>query len=81
MPPTVHEDTARIGVDRAEQSPERVEKTDDENGRAQRLEVFRDEAHPEFFSGADDEGGDEQDDEVALETEEIGGPAPEVHDE
>ena len=72
MSPAIDEDAAGIGVDRAEQRPQRIEKADDENGRAECLQIFRDEAHPEFFAGADDEHGDEQDDEVALETEEIG---------
>ena len=80
MSPAIHDNASRISVDGAEQSPERIEKANDENGRAKCLQIFRHEAHPEFFSGADDECGNEQDDEVALETEEIGGPAPEVHE-
>ena len=80
MSPAIHEDAARISVDGAEQSPQRIEEADDENGRAKCLQIFRHEAHPEFFSGTDDERGNEQDDEVALETEEIGGLAPEVHE-
>ena len=80
MSPAINEDTARIGIDSAEQSPERIEKADNENGRAECLEIFRDKTHPELFSGADDERGNEQDDEVALEGEEIGNPAPEIHE-
>src|SRR5687767_7596501 len=81
MSPAIDKDAARIGVDRAEQSPESIEEADDKNGRAQGLEILRNETHPKFLPGADDECGNEQDDKVALETEEIGGRAPEGHAE
>jgi len=79
MSPAIDEQTARIGVDRAEQSPERIEKADDEDGGAEGLEIFWDEPHPEFFAGTDDENGHEQDDEVAFETEKLANLAPEAH--
>ena len=39
--PAVDQYSARISVNRAEQSSQRVEKADDENRRTERLEVFR----------------------------------------
>ena len=80
MSPAIDEHAAGIRVDGAEQRTERIEKTDDENARAEGLEIFREKPHPELFARADDERGDEQDDEVALEREKFRGATPEVHD-
>ena len=77
MPPAIDQHAAGVGVDRAEQSAERVEKADDENGGAEDLKIFRDETDPEFFASPDHEGGDQQDDEVALEPEELSGASAE----
>src|SRR3954468_23011659 len=71
MSPAIHDHSARIGVDRAEQNPNRVESADQKNGRAEGLEIFRHETHPEFFSRADEEDRREEDDEIAFESEEI----------
>ena len=80
MSPAIDEHAAGIRVDGAEQRAERIEKADDENARAEGLEIFREKPHPEFLAGADDERGNEQDDEVALEREKFCGATPEVHD-
>jgi hypothetical protein len=80
MPPAVDEHATRIGIDGAEQSSQPVKKADDKNGRAEGLEIFRDEAHPKLFAHPDNEDGDKQDDEIALEPEEVRGPAPEAHE-
>ena len=74
--PAIDEHAAGIRVDGAEQRTERIEKTDDENARAEGLEIFREKPHPEFLARADDERGDEQNDEVALEREKFRGHAP-----
>ena len=79
MAPAIDEQAAGIGVDRAEEIPQRIEESDDENGRAERLEIFRQEAHPQFLAGADGEGGDEEDDEIALEPEKLSEALPSVH--
>ena len=68
-----------IGVDRAEKIPQRIEEPDDEDGRAERLEIFRQESHPQFLARTDREGGDEEDDEVALESEKLSEALPSVH--
>src|SRR5438477_3106012 len=80
MSPAIDEHAAGIRVDGAEQRAERIEKADDENARAEGLEIFREEPHPKFLTRADDERGNEQDDEVALEREKFRGATPEVHD-
>ena len=79
MSPAVDEQAAGVGVDRAEKIPQRIEKSDDKNGRAERLEIFRQEAHPQFLPSADGKGGNEQDDQVALEPEELRDALPSVH--
>src|SRR2546421_616418 len=80
MYPAIDEHAAGIRIDGAEQGAERIEKADDENARAESLEIFRQEPHPKLFARADDERGDEQDDEVALEREKFCRATPEVHD-
>ena len=50
--PKIDQDTARIGVNRAEQRAQRIVKADDEHSGAERLQIFRDKAHPEFFAWA-----------------------------
>ncbi len=79
MAPAIDEQAAGIGVDRTEEIPQRVEETDDENRRAERLQIFRKEPHPQFLARADGEGGDEQDDEIALESEKLREALPSVH--
>src|SRR5438552_16356655 len=70
MSPTINEYPARIGVDRAEQSAQRVVKTDDKNRGSNRLQILRQKTHPQLFACANDKYGDEQDDEIAFEPEE-----------
>jgi len=65
MSPAIDEHAAGIRVDGAEQRAERIEKADDENARAERLEIFRQEPHPDFFTRADDDDGREQQHEIA----------------
>src|SRR6266850_647967 len=60
---------AGIGVERAQQCAKRVVESDDENCGAKLLEVLRDESHPKFFARADHENREQQNDEVALESE------------
>src|SRR5713101_7747661 len=70
MSPTINEYAARIGVDRAEQSAQRVVKTDDKNCGSNRLQILRQKTHPQLFACANDKYGDKQDDEIAFEPEE-----------
>ena len=72
MSPNVDKYSARVGVDRAEQSAYCVVKTDDKNSRADRLQVLWHKTQPEFLACADDEHGDEQDDQIAFKPEELG---------
>jgi len=74
MSPTIREHSTRIGVDRTDQSAQRVVKTDDENRRADCLQILRHKAHPELFASANDKNGDEQDDKIAFESEKVGEP-------
>jgi hypothetical protein len=71
MSPKVHEYSTGVCVDRAEKSAQCIIKADNEDRRADRLQVLRHKTHPEFFAGADDKNGDKQDDEIAFEPEEI----------
>jgi len=71
MSADVNKYSAGVRVDRAEQSEQRIVKTDNKNRRADSLQVLRHETHPKFFACANDENGDEQDDEIAFESEEI----------
>ena len=66
----IYKHSAGIRVDRPEQSAQRIVKTDDKNCRAERLQILRHKTHPEFFASANDKNGDEQDDEIAFESEE-----------
>src|SRR5207244_2515288 len=70
MSPKIDNYSARIGVERAEQRPERVVETNDKDTRAERLQVLRHEPHPEFFARGEDKNRNEQNDEVAVEGEE-----------
>ena len=80
MSPAIDQHSAWIRVDGAKQRAERVEQSDDEHARAQRLHVFWEEPDPELFSGADDESGEEENDEVALESEKFRRASPKIHD-
>src|SRR6266403_29713 len=70
MSPTINEYSARIGVERAEQSAQRVVKTDDKNRGSNRLQILRQKTHPQLFACANDKYGDKQNDEIAFEPEE-----------
>ena len=70
MSPTIHKYSAGIGVDSTEQSAQRIVKADDENCRADCLQILRHKTHPKLFACANDKNGDEQDDEIAFEPEE-----------
>ena len=74
MSPNVYEYSAGIGVDRAQQSAQPVVKTDNKNGRADRLQVLRHKTHPQFFARANHKNGDEQNDKIAFEAEKISEP-------
>ena len=59
-----------IRVDGTKQSAQRIVKTDNENRRAERLQILRHKTDPEFFASAYHKNGDEQDNEIAFEPEE-----------
>src|SRR5436853_514645 len=69
MSPKIDNHAAGIRVDGAEQRADRVVKTDHKNARAEHLQIFWHEPHPEFFPRADDEKREQEDDEVALQSE------------
>jgi hypothetical protein len=71
MSPKIDNYAAGVRVEGAEQSFERVVKTDHEHARAERLQKFRHEPHPEFFVGADDEDGEQQNREIAFQAEKL----------
>src|SRR5947209_16079326 len=77
MAPTVHQHAARVGIDRPEQCPERIEKSDHENARPEGLQIFWQKPNPEFFARANQEDRDEQNAEIAFQPEEIGETPPE----
>src|SRR5437879_12879046 len=79
MSPKIDQNTARIGVNRAEQCPKSIVQPDNKNTRAQRLQKFRHEPHPEFFTCADDKNGDQKNDEVPLKPEEVAETRDAVH--
>ena len=70
MSPMVYDYSTGICVDRTKQSAQRIVKADNENRRAERLQILRHKTHPKLFACANDKNGDEQDDEVAFEPEE-----------
>src|SRR5260370_29901275 len=72
MYPKIDKYSAGISVNRAEQGPQRVVQTDDKNPRAERLQIFRYKTHPQFFARANYENGDEQNDQIAPQTQKIG---------
>ena len=80
MSPNIDKYSAGISVNCPEQSPQRIVKTDDKNSRADRLQVLRHKTHPKLFAGTNDENGDKQNDEIALEPEEISNPTTKAYD-
>ena len=70
MSPAIRDYPARVGVDRTEQCAQRIVKADNENRRADRLQILRHKTHPKLFACANDKNGDEQDDEIAFEPKE-----------
>ena len=79
LSPMIGEPAAGIGVNRAEQSLQRIEQADDQNAAAERLDIFGREAEPEFFAGAGQQERDEQQRGVAPEREEFGNIFPAAH--
>src|SRR4051794_38039523 len=79
MSPAICDYPARVGVDRTEQCAQRIVKADNENRRSDRLQILRHKTHPKLFACANDKNGDEQDDEIAFESEEIREPREAVH--
>jgi hypothetical protein len=77
--PAIDKYSARIGVDRPEQRSQRIVQTDDENSRADRLQIFWYKPHPQLFARADDKNGDEQDDQIALEPKEVSQRSQAIH--
>src|SRR4030095_10434823 len=71
MSPAVREYAAGISVDSTKQSAQRIIKADNENRRADRLQILRHKTHPKLFASANHKNGDEQDDQIAFESEEI----------
>src|ERR1044071_6722300 len=72
MSPMVDNDSAGISVDRAKQSAQRIIEADHKHCCADDLQVLRHKTHPKFFACADDENRDEQNDQIALESEKSG---------
>src|SRR5208282_3001494 len=72
LSPMIGEPAAGIGVNRAKKCLQRVEKSDDEDATAERLDVFGREAEPEFFAGAGEQERDEQQRRVAPQREKFG---------
>ena len=70
MSPAIRDYAARVGIDRTKQSAQRIVKADNENRRADRLQILRHKTHPKLFACANHENGDEQDDEIAFKPEE-----------
>src|SRR5438477_2853670 len=68
--PKIDYHAAGIGVNRTEQCAERVVETDYKNARAERLKKLRYEPHPEFFASADHKDREQENDEVAFQSEE-----------
>jgi len=71
MSPKIDKYSAGVRVDRTEQGAQCIVETDNENRRADRLQVLRHKTHPKFFACANDKDGDEQDNQIALKTEKI----------
>src|SRR5450432_2741903 len=72
MSPTIHEHASGIGIECAEQSPKGIEKPDHKHARAEWLKIFRQKTHPQLLAGANEEDGDQQNNKIALESEEVG---------
>ena len=70
MAQAIRDYPARVSVGGTKQSAQRIVKADNENRRADRLQILRHKTHPKLFACADDKNGDEQDDEIAFEPEE-----------
>src|SRR6478609_5612987 len=70
MSPMVYDYSTGICVDGTKQSAQRIVEADNENRRADRLQILRHKTHPKLFARANDKNGDEQDDEIAFEPEE-----------
>ena len=79
MSPNIDKYSAGISVDRTEQGPQRIVKTNDKNSRADCLQILRHKTHPKFFARADHENRYEQDDEITFEPEKISQPARRTH--
>ena len=79
MAPVVGEPAARIGIDRAEQSLQRIEQADDQHASAKSFEILGREAEPETFAGSGQHERHEQQHDVASQGEEVGAAAPVVH--
>ena len=71
MSPKISQHSAPIYISRGEQRAQAVIKADDKNGHAERLQIFRHETHPKLFACADHKNGNEQNDEIASQTEKI----------
>src|SRR6266404_3814563 len=71
MTPPIDQYSAGIGVDCAEQRAQGVVETNDENARAKDLKILRNETHPKLFTSPDDKHRNEEDDQIALQREEL----------
>ena len=75
----VGQPAAGPGVERAEESLQRVEEADDQHARAEGFEILRRETEPESLGGAREDNCDEQQRGVAPQPEEIRRPPQGVH--
>src|SRR5437764_4643616 len=72
MSPKIDNHAAGICVDGAEQCANRIVESDQENARAERLQIFRDETHPQFFPRADDKNREQENNKIAFQSEKTG---------
>src|ERR1051325_951347 len=71
MPPMIDNDSAWISVNGAKQSTQPIVQTDEKYRCTDNLQILRHETHPKFFSRANHKDCDEQDHQVAFESQEI----------
>jgi hypothetical protein len=80
LAPTVGEPATRVGIDRAQQRLQRIEKADDEDACSQVLEILGGEAEPELLACAGQDQGHEHQPCIAPQRQEFRDGAPAAHD-
>ena len=69
--PAIGPEPPWVGIDGTDQGAQTIIETDDEYTSAEGLEIFREETHPQFLTRPNDKNRNQDDDEIALEREEI----------